>query len=71
MKPRNFVGIDVSKDKLDICVKSTDADTDEGLSAPKRAEKTWTVANTKAGCEAIVRRLPGPLWSRPCRAWDR
>jgi transposase len=55
VKPRNFVGIDVSKDKLDICVKSTDTDT--GLSPPKRAEKTWTVANTNAGCEAIVRRL--------------
>ena len=55
MKPRIFVGIAVSKDKLDIAVKV--AETSGAVSPAKRAAETWTAANTKAGCEALVRRL--------------
>lgn len=55
MKSKIFVGIDVSKDKLDVCVKVTEADG--SLSPAKRAAKTWTAANTEAGCEALMRRL--------------
>lgn len=55
MKPRIFVGIDVSKDKLDIAVKAAEA---SGTVSPaKRAAETWTTANTKADCETLVRRL--------------
>lgn len=55
MKPRIFVGIDVSKDKLDIAVKAAEA---SGTVSPaKRAAETWTTANTKSDCETLVRRL--------------
>ena len=55
MKPRIFVGIDVSKDKLDIAVKV--AETSGAVSPAKRAAETWTTANAQAGCEALVKRL--------------
>lgn len=55
MKPRIFVGIDVSKDKLDIAVKA--AETGGAVSTAKRAAEAWTTANTKEGCEALVQRL--------------
>lgn len=55
VKPRIFVGIDVSKDKLDIAVKV--AETSGAVSPAKRAAETWTTANAQAGCEALVKRL--------------
>lgn len=55
MKQKIYIGIDVSKDKLDIAVKA--AETDGTVGPAKRARETWTSANTTAGCEALVRRL--------------
>lgn len=55
MKPKIFIGIDVSKDKLDVAVKT--AETGGAVSPAKRAAEAWTTANTKAGCEALVLRL--------------
>ena len=55
MKQKIYIGIDVSKDKLDIAVKV--AETDGTVGPAKRARETWTSANTTAGCEALVRRL--------------
>lgn len=55
MKPKIFIGIDVSKDKLDIAVKAAEAGG--AVSPAKRAAEKWTAANTKAGCDALVRRL--------------
>ena len=52
---RIFIGIDVSKDKLDIAVKA--AETGTTVSPAKRAAEMWTAANTTAGCAALVRRL--------------
>lgn len=55
MKLKIFIGIDVSKDKLNIAVRA--AETGEAVSPAKRAAETWTTANTEAGCKALVRRL--------------
>ena len=55
MERRIFIGIDVSKDKLDIAVKA--AETGTAVSPAKRAAEMWTAANTTAGCAALVRRL--------------
>jgi transposase len=55
MKPKIFIGIDVSKDKLDVAVKT--AESGGGVSPAKRAAEAWTTANTDAGCEALVGRL--------------
>ena len=55
MKPRVFIGIDVSKDKLDIAVKATE--TEDTVSPAKRAVESWTTSNTDAGCDDLVGRL--------------
>lgn len=52
---RIFIGIDVSKEKLDVAVKATEAD-----SAPvptKRAQEAWTAKNTDDGVASIVKRV--------------
>lgn len=55
MKPRIFIGIDVSKDKLDIAVKAAEAG--DAVSPAKRAAEAWTTKNTEADCDELVRRL--------------
>lgn len=57
MKPKIYIGIDVSKDKLDIAVKTAEAGG--AVSPAKRAADAWTETNTEAGCQALVRRLKG------------
>lgn len=55
MKQAIYVGIDVSKDKLDVGVKVTEAG-----SAPrpaKRAHETWISGNTAGGVADLVRRV--------------
>lgn len=55
MKPKFYVGIDVSKDKLDVAVK--EAGTDDKFSPAKRAAKVWTTSNTAKGHGELARRL--------------
>ena len=55
MNPRIYIGIDVSKESLDIAVKA--AETGDGVSPAKRAAESWSTTNTEAGCEETVRRL--------------
>ncbi len=55
MNPRIFIGIDVSKDNLDIAVKA--AETRDGVSPAKRAAESWSTTNTEAGCDETVRKL--------------
>ena len=43
MEPKFYVGIDVSKDKLDVAVK--EAGTDDEFSPAKRAAKVWTTSS--------------------------
>ncbi len=55
MKPRIFIGIDVSKDKLDVAVKL--AETGDAVSPAKRAAEAWTTRNTEVDCSELVQRL--------------
>jgi transposase len=55
MKREIFIGIDVSKEKLDVAVKSREA-----AAAPKpekRAQEAWIAKNTDAGVASLVERL--------------
>lgn len=55
MKPKVFIGIDVSKDKLDIAVKV--AETGDAVGLATRAAEVWVTSNTEEGCVELVRRL--------------
>ncbi len=55
MRSKIYVGIDVSKDELNIEVK--ESGTGDDLSPGKRAGRAWTTSNTEKGCEALVRPL--------------
>jgi transposase len=55
MERKVYVGIDVSKDKLDVAVKATEAD---GAPKPtKRAKESWISGNTSGGVADLVRRV--------------
>jgi transposase len=55
MKRTSYVGIDVSKDKLDVAVKVTEEGTPPSL--PKKAHAAWTCANTDAAVAKLVAKL--------------
>jgi transposase len=55
MQDKIHVGIDVSKDKLDVAIKITAANTPP--SPVKRPHEAWTADNTERGVTALVERL--------------
>lgn len=55
MNAKIYVGIDVSKAKLDVAVKVTG--TGDGPGPAKRPHKAWTASNNKKGHGELVRRL--------------
>jgi transposase len=55
MTRKIYVGIDVSKDKLDVAVKATEADSVP--SPAKRAKESWISGNTSGGVADLVRRI--------------
>jgi transposase len=54
MNSKIFIGIDVSKEKLDIAVKRASS---EDVRLARRAQEAWTLENTAADCDDLVRRL--------------
>lgn len=55
MKYKVYVGIDVSKEKLDVAVKVTEEGTAPSL--PKKAHEAWTCANTDVAIAKLVAKL--------------
>ncbi len=55
MKSKIYIGIDVSKDKLDVAVKVTVGG--DQASPAKRADQAWTISNKAKEHEELVHRL--------------
>lgn len=57
MKRTIWIGIDVSKNKLDVAVKKTEAGAD--AERTRRADEAWISANTDEGVAELVKRVQG------------